>query len=188
MRMTTPDPTTAAFYAQALYAKTNGRRPDDAYLAARAMSLKGEGKRAIWILDKSGLIGFGVGSGTDHNVNNNNHDSNNEDGGVGTGLDQSVQSQQQQQQQHSIHSISNKDGIRNALLLRTEAALLAGQCLLQSGEYERGGCIDTAKEGQVSARRFLQRCQKLGVWNLQKPSKSLDVVDLYLSFDQPICL
>ncbi|KAK1743722.1 putative cell division cycle protein 16 [Skeletonema marinoi] len=122
MRMTTPDPTTAAFYAQALYAKTNGRRPDDAYLAARAMSLKGEGKRAIWILDKSGLIGFGVGSGGDHG-----------DGGGGgvhndnAGLDQSVQQQQHSNdddaQYYSIHNISNKEGIRNALLLRTEAAL-----------------------------------------------------------------
>jgi len=135
MRMTTPDPTTAAFYAQALYAKTNGRRPDDAYLAARAMSLKGEGKRAIWILDKSGLIGFGVGTG-DHG-----------DGGGGgvhndnVGLDQSVQQQQHSNddaQYYSTHnSISNKEGIRNALLLRTEAALLAGQCLIQAGEYER---------------------------------------------------
>ena len=136
MRMTTPDPTTAAFYAQALYTKTGGRRPDDAYLAARAMSLKGEGKRAIWILDKSGLIGFGVGSvvvdhGGDGKANN---------GGGVDGLDSSLQQQHHQNEddvQYSIHNISNKDGIRNALLLRTEAALLAGQCLVQSGEYER---------------------------------------------------
>eukprot|EP00577_Skeletonema_sp_RCC1716_P025495 CAMPEP_0113422550 /NCGR_PEP_ID=MMETSP0013_2-20120614/28519_1 /TAXON_ID=2843 ORGANISM="Skeletonema costatum, Strain 1716" /NCGR_SAMPLE_ID=MMETSP0013_2 /ASSEMBLY_ACC=CAM_ASM_000158 /LENGTH=175 /DNA_ID=CAMNT_0000310299 /DNA_START=6 /DNA_END=530 /DNA_ORIENTATION=- /assembly_acc=CAM_ASM_000158 len=124
MRMTTPDPTTAAFYAQALYAKTNGRRPDDAYLAARAMSLKGEGKRAIWILDKSGLIGFGVGTG--------DHGNGGGGGGGGddnAGLDQSVQQQQHSNdddaQYYSIHNISNKEGIRNALLLRTEAALLA---------------------------------------------------------------
>ncbi|KAL7499747.1 hypothetical protein ACHAWT_010715 [Skeletonema menzelii] len=142
MRMTTPDPTTAAFYAQALYAKTNGRRPDDAYLAARAMSLKGEGKRAIWILDKSGLIGFGVGS-ADHGDGGSNVNIN--IGNEEDGLDQSVQPQQQQQQQqpnneaqyHSVHNVSNKDGIRNALLLRTEAALLAGQCLILAGEYER---------------------------------------------------
>ncbi|KAL7428902.1 hypothetical protein ACHAXM_001478, partial [Skeletonema potamos] len=137
-RMTTPDPTTAAFYAQALYAKTNGRRPDDAYLAARAMSLKGEGKRAIWILDKSGLIGFGVGT-ADHGDGNNDAIGNSDVDGL---LDQSLQHHQQQHYHGldakcSIHNISNKEGIRNALLLRTEAALLAGQCLVQAGEYER---------------------------------------------------
>jgi len=73
--MATPDPSTAAFYATSLLTKTstsgNGGseggqttnwRPDDAYLAARALTLKGEYKRAIWILDKVGLIGFGMGA------------------------------------------------------------------------------------------------------------------------------
>jgi len=140
MRMTTPDPTTAAFYAQALYAKTNGRRPDDAYLAARAMSLKGEGKRAIWILDKSGLIGFGLGSVVDHHGDGGGGGNvgSNDGNGDGNGLDQSVQQQHDNDAlNHSIPNISNKEGIRNALLLRTEAALLAGQCLVQAGEYER---------------------------------------------------
>ena len=133
-RLTTPDPTTAAFYAQALYAKTNGRRPDDAYLAARAMSLKGEGKRAIWILDKSGLIGFGIGSGGESHGDNTNKPT---DGGVEDSLyNYPDQNEQYYYLTHNT-TISNKEGIRNALLLRTEAALLAGQSLVQAGEYER---------------------------------------------------
>ena len=55
--LTTPS-ITASFYATSLLTKTstshNGQshwHPDDAYLAACALSLKGEQKRAIWILD-----------------------------------------------------------------------------------------------------------------------------------------
>ena len=139
MRMTTPDPITASFYAQALYAKTNGQRPDDAYLAARAMSLKGESKRAIWILDKSGLIGFGVGS-ADHGDTSAAAAAAAAVAVVGDDpnhQNQSLSFQNMQQQQYSFHNISNKEGIRNALLLRTDAALLAGQCLVNAGEYER---------------------------------------------------
>jgi hypothetical protein len=39
---------------------------------------------------------------------------------------------------HTESSItSNVAGVRNALLLRAESALLAGQCLVHAGEYER---------------------------------------------------
>ena len=38
---------------------------------------------------------------------------------------------------NNMPAISNEDGIRNALLLPVESALLSGQCLLQAGEYKR---------------------------------------------------
>ena len=142
--MTTPDPTTAAFYATSLLTRTassnnnndnnNGQqctwRPDDAYLAARALTLKGEHKRAIWILDKVGLIGFGMGS---ENTTGG--------GGLGEGDLASggvnINSDSNNNSTYQPPPISNEEGIRNALLLRAESALLAGQCLTQAGEYEK---------------------------------------------------
>mmetsp|Transcript_34018 Transcript_34018/g.71558 ORF Transcript_34018/g.71558 Transcript_34018/m.71558 type:complete len:1178 (+) Transcript_34018:23-3556(+) len=137
--MTTPDPTTASFYATSLLTQTsvtgNGRtsyRPDDAYLAARALSLNGEHKRAIWILDRVGLIGFGMGNG--------------DAGGGGGALTGEGDAgagalefphRTNRPADHDAPAISNEEGIRNALLLRAEAALLAGQCLVRAGEYER---------------------------------------------------
>jgi len=147
--MATPDPSTAAFYATSLLTKTsssssNGTeggqsnacwRPDDAYLAARALTLKGEYKRAIWILDKVGLIGFGMGAEiTTTNYNNSLGEG---DAASGVGGVSNVNNNYQQQQQQQMPNISNEEGIRNALLLRAESALLAGQCLIQAGEYEK---------------------------------------------------
>ena len=137
--MTTPDPTTASFYATSLLTKasttdSSGQqrtwRPDDAYLAARALSLKGEHKRAIWILDKVGLIGFGMGS------ENTPAGLGEGDASGGVGLSNS-NTTNNNQQYNNPPPISNEEGIRNALLLRAESALLAGQCLTQAGEYER---------------------------------------------------
>jgi len=151
--MATPDPSTAAFYATSLLTKTstpssNGNegqttnwRPDDAYLAARALTLKGEYKRAIWILDKVGLIGFGMGAEitTTNNYNNSSSSGLGEGdaaSGGGGGVSNANNNNNQQQQQQ-LSNISNEEGIRNALLLRAESALLAGQCLIQAGEYEK---------------------------------------------------
>mmetsp|Transcript_11685 Transcript_11685/g.22102 ORF Transcript_11685/g.22102 Transcript_11685/m.22102 type:complete len:159 (+) Transcript_11685:217-693(+) len=135
--MTTPDPATASFYATSLLTKTsvatpNGRtwwRPDDAYLAARALSLKGEHKRAIWILDRVGLIGFGMGSGD----NNAGTGVNSGEGDVGGGVAVAAEfandnpSNHSANARHHLPAISNEEGIRNALLLRAE------QCLVQAG-------------------------------------------------------
>ena len=146
--MTTPDPTTASFYATSLLTQTstikNGTtywRPDDAYLAARALSLKGEHKRAIYILDKVGLIGFGMGGDAASGGGG---------GGSGSGMENNEEEMNfatgQQTNNNNLlggapppppPAISNEQGIRNALLLRAESALLAGQCLIQAGEYER---------------------------------------------------
>mmetsp|Transcript_24708 Transcript_24708/g.59568 ORF Transcript_24708/g.59568 Transcript_24708/m.59568 type:complete len:1161 (-) Transcript_24708:151-3633(-) len=148
--MTTPDPTTAAFFATSLLTKTSnndGRwRPDDAYLAARALSLKGEHKRAIWILDKVGLIGFGMGSG-----GGNEGSGGAREGDVGGGVTPLEHVELGSGNREGLGedtmdvvridpsrpAISNERGIRNALLLRAESALLAGQCLVHAGEYER---------------------------------------------------
>ncbi|KAL7480690.1 hypothetical protein ACHAW6_006355 [Cyclotella cf. meneghiniana] len=133
--MSTPDPATASFYALSLLSKTH--RPDDAYLAARALALKGEGKRAIWILDKAGLIGAlrwkeGDGEGDDAAGFGGQEQFNRvADDRNGRNLDEVPY----------ITNISNDEGIRNALLLRTEAALLAGQCLVAVGEHERAIAI-----------------------------------------------
>ncbi|KAL9190673.1 hypothetical protein ACHAXT_000379 [Thalassiosira profunda] len=144
--LATPDPASAAFFAASLLAKTattiNGQtrwRPDDAYLAARAYSLTGAGKRAVWTLDRAGLIGFGMGVGEASN-------------GWGEG-DASAGTAEWDGQGGSSNdggnvaatggtaatapTIGNEEGIRNALLLRAEAALLAGQCLAGAGEHER---------------------------------------------------
>ncbi|KAL3804331.1 hypothetical protein HJC23_011259, partial [Cyclotella cryptica] len=129
--MSTPDPATASFYALALLAKTH--RPDDAYLAARALSLKGESKRAIWILDRAGLIGAvrwkeGDGEGDDAagfgGLEQFNHVADDVNGRI-------------EEDVPYFTNISNGEGIRNALLLRSEAALLAGQCLVAVGEHDR---------------------------------------------------
>ena len=161
--MTTPDPATAAFFAVALLAKTDASsstttcddenenenngggvsrvrqhqqqqqhgcrwRPDDAYLAARALSLKGEHKRAIYILDKVGLIGFGIGAGGEGDVS----------GGSILHATATTATVGCDNGRHTESSVtSNVAGLRNALLLRAESALLAGQCLIHAGEYER---------------------------------------------------
>eukprot|EP00970_Alexandrium_tamarense_P015750 scaffold5469_cov175-Alexandrium_tamarense.AAC.11 len=148
--MTTPDPTTAGFYALALLAKTNGRRPDDAYLAARAMSLKGEGKRAIWIMDRAGLIGVEAASINGEKSAWGEDGEGDVGGGVGEfglGGDEYEADDNEPIDSGLLGSvdfhynfkphISNEMGVRNALLLRTEAALLAGQCLVKAGEQER---------------------------------------------------
>ncbi|EJK58467.1 hypothetical protein THAOC_21402, partial [Thalassiosira oceanica] len=62
--MSTPDPVSAVFYSTSLLARTGRSRPDDAYLAARAMALNGENKRAVQTLDSAGLVGPGPGGGT----------------------------------------------------------------------------------------------------------------------------
>jgi len=166
----TPDPNTGAFYALSLLSKTNGRRPDDAYLAARAVALKGERKRAIWILDRAGLIGVGAGLAGLENVDMNSQvgldgetiwerdREGDAGGGVGEfeeGCDIPMVAADERsngfnmETEHNVitteevvfpsylHGVSNEEGISNALRLRTESALLAGQCLIQAGEYER---------------------------------------------------
>ncbi|KAL7467024.1 hypothetical protein ACHAXS_007292 [Conticribra weissflogii] len=166
----TPDPNTGAFYALNLLSKSNGRRPDDAYLAARAMALKGEGKRAIWILDRAGLIGIGVGGAFVENVDVKSQlgfDGDqiwelNREGDIGGGVGEfeggcdsamvaedgpsngfrldsahNVSASEEVIFSSYLNGVSNEEGISNALYLRTESALLAGQCLFQGGEYER---------------------------------------------------
>ncbi len=110
--------------------KTNYWRPDDAYLAARALSLGGEDKRAIYILDKVGLIGFGMeggGSGIGCELE--------EEEDMGGGRKQSATTTK------TPPTIPNRRGVRNALLLRAESALLAGQCLIRAGEYDRASMV-----------------------------------------------
>ncbi|KAL7531169.1 hypothetical protein ACHAXR_003880, partial [Thalassiosira sp. AJA248-18] len=140
--MSTPDPTTASFYATSLLTQTaftnkkNGTttywRPDDAYLAARALSLKGEHKRAIWILDKVGLIGFGMGGDAGGGGNNAEQDE-----FFASSQTSHSTNYANSNNNSATPAISNEQGIRNALLLRAESALLAGQCLVQAGEHER---------------------------------------------------
>jgi len=159
--MITPDPTSAAFFAISLLTKTaysssststdtnmdgsiggEGRmadrlkpnwRPDDAYLAARALSLGGEDKRAIYILDKVGLIGFGMeGAGSGGGG-----------GGGVVGVDGGEEDigRQSATTTSTTPPISNRRGVQNALLLRAESALLAGQCLIRAGDYERASMV-----------------------------------------------
>ena len=138
------------------------------------MALKGEGRRAIWILDRAGLIGAGIGGGVG-NVDvdvavqdgekllwNNGGDDGEGDvgGGVGDFGDSFLGGDDVDDANYkegpsfledtpttlrhndgnvlsNIPAVSNEQGICNALLLRAESALLAGQCLVQAGEYER---------------------------------------------------
>ena len=166
---TTPDPATAAFFAVALLAKTNGPparsggddddddhggcgvigggqracrwRPDDAYLAARALSLNGEHKRAIYVLDKVGLIGLGVGEEIDGGGGGGGGDGPGDvagGGGVvagGSGAAGGGGAASPSSSSPPDGKYDNAGGVRNALLLRAESALLAGQCM--AGEYER---------------------------------------------------
>lgn len=117
--MQTPDPTTATFYATQLYSLTN--RIDDAYLAARAMMLNNEEKRAVWLLEGAGLLGSRI------------------EGDAAAGNEKSVDVMHGTVNENTIDSnnTSNGDGIRAAIQLRTESSLLAGQCLTKIGEVER---------------------------------------------------
>ncbi|KAL7550818.1 hypothetical protein ACHAWF_014060 [Thalassiosira exigua] len=136
--MTTPDPAAASFFATSLLAQTavarGGRtvyRPDDAYLAARALSLRGEDKRAVWILDRAGLVGFGMGGDAGGGAGSSERP---EDGAHrATRPDDDVAGDGPE--------ISDEEGTRHALLLRAEAALLAGQCLSRAGEHERAAAV-----------------------------------------------
>ena len=116
---TTPSPS-AAFYALHLHSLT--RDSHDAYLAARALMLNGEEKRAVWILEGSGLIGVSGGNVDSRGDNDENDGTHN-----------------------NIENSGNNDGSNNkqstnlqqTLHLRIESALLAGQCLTNIGEMER---------------------------------------------------
>ena len=128
---TTPD-TTASFYAISLHTKTstthNGHDhfcPNDAYLAARVLSLKGEHKRAIWILDQVGLIGFGMDSGDTAGSGLSGILG---EGDVGGGV--AGQAEFGNQKNHSANynsnthmpAISNEEGIHNAIILYADSA------------------------------------------------------------------
>ncbi|KAL3775344.1 hypothetical protein ACHAWO_001275 [Cyclotella atomus] len=114
--MQTPDPQTATFYATQLYSLTN--RIDDAYLAARAMMLNNEEKRAVWLLEGAGLLGARV------------------EGDAAAGNDESDNGVTNMAEVTN-NNVSSADGIRAAIQLRTESSLLAGQCLTKIGEIER---------------------------------------------------
>lgn len=104
-------------------------RPDDAYFAARALSLKGEHKRAIYILDKVGLIGFGISAGGEGDVSGGSIPQANTATTTTVGCNNG---------RHTESFVtSNVVGVRNSLLLRAESALLAGQLLVHAGEYDR---------------------------------------------------
>ena len=111
---TTPAPS-AAFYA--LHLHSLSRDNHDAYLVARALMLNGEEKRAVWFLERSGLIGIGGG-----NIDNGGDD-------YDTNAENAEKSD----------SINNKQptNLQQMLHLRIESALLAGQCLTNIGEMER---------------------------------------------------